>query len=1064
MTSASGDAYASAPGSPIPFRRSSSYNPHSNNGDGGGGTLLPSNEYIFSGYDSEDEDARKWDKSPQNLLNFLGGGNPDRSGLFDDNDDEILNHSATTTTTMDSSSPVPLSSASKMRRKRAEELWSFEHRSNSMRRRRSLTGAAPTSSRSVRQRTHSLMRNAPITTANFTEEASTLTKDVVGENQPTIITENGNSSPMLNTPPTTTATTTSNPTARSSTGMDEQQHHLQLLPPSAPRRHRRVNSAPVNIELNAASLDHMRKMLRQLLQEAVDRTGNPALDDQWEDVLMNLLLKVSDNIQPDIRGGDEIDIRHYVKIKKIAGGRPQDSYYVKGVVCSKNVAHKRMVKTIHNPKILILLFPLEWSRDYWGDHQLQSIDRVLAQEKDFLEKLVNRIVALKPSVVLVNSNVSRIALDHLIKADIVVAYNVKLSILDAVARCTGASIISSFLQLNTDGLTLGHCGLFETKTLVHDLIPNRRKTFLIFRHCPPELGATIILRGGNVETLRVIKRILDFMVFVVHNLRLESFLLRDLTKIRHAIQAPTTSTLSKEDATTEQEASMVIPNKQPSSTSFCSQDNNSEITAVDSGATSTEPFKCLEPVHELIRQYENVTLSASPLVVLPPPHLLLRLKETQSKLASRIAEQAPEGLCHSESIPTKLSAMSNYFRSFDQVMLGDPEYDQLIEEHHHRSRAMEAYIGSDGNDTLSPSFHQHLVVLYMSVCSVTGVPCQGPEMRMFEYYRPESDLTLGQYIEDIAMDAHTACVSTMCDRTMIEHYRSYGHGTSKINVALEPIQGPPPIMSANNILMWSYCKSCDANSLLVPMSENSWKYSFGKFLELMFYQAEDRSAGNQWCPHGMFRDHVHYFGYKGMAVRFQYEVIDPHEVHVPPMHLYLNPSTQASLKDAALDGTRIKITRFFDSIVERNKGFLLDIVQPDRVDECKEHLADMSQRAMGEKKQLLQYLQSVYATTPASDTLSLNIVRIKLQMSVIQWDAEYADFVRQYVRPERELRRHLRKMFPTETGFTSMIASLDLRTKRTIESPDLPLLDVGLDGCYDHLSQSPPTIQNRQSY
>ncbi|KAI9496080.1 hypothetical protein BDB00DRAFT_162213 [Zychaea mexicana] len=1023
-------AKAASIGSPIPFRRNS-LNGQLNGFlvDGGGGTVLPSSEY-----DSEDESSRKWDKSPQNLLNFLGGGSS--SDRIDDNNGALMSP-----TVPDDDIVVSQESSTKLRRRRAEDRLTRE-RSNSMRRRRSLT---TTPSRSFRQRTHSLMRNTPITTMTPLSDTAD-----DSQNLATPIVEDSN--------------------AGASGGCSGLNEALLLCSDDSGAAENQNSGSLAamtnnNNELSMASMEHMRKMLRHLLHENESIIG-PTHCEAWEDVLMKLLLQVSENVHPDIRGGDDMDLRHYIKIKKIAGGAPEDSYYVNGVVCSKNVAHKRMIRSIKNPQILILLFPLEWSRDFWGDCQLQSIDRVLAQERDFLEKLVNRIVALKPSVVLVSSNVSRIALEHLVKTDIVVAYNVKLSILDAVARCTGASIINSFLQLMTDGLTLGHCGVFETKTLVHDLIPHRRKTFLIFDKCPPELGATIIMRGGNVETLRVLKRIMDFMVFVVHNLRLESFLLMDLAKARITLHGPQTKEQQIAAAaaavaiTTEEtpasSAQSVTSTDKSSETTIIADDNNDKVAATTSSTTTNtatgDDAEFLQAVQDAIHRYQNVTLSASSMVGLPAPHLLLRLSETQRKMIALIAARAPEALKNANHAPpNRLANMLAFFRSFDQIMMGDAEFERLLEEHHHRWRALEAYIG-DNADTLSPSYHQQLVVLYMSVCSITAVPCQGPEMRMFEYYRPESDLTLGQYIEDISADANTPCPSNMCESTMLEHYRSYAHGNAKVNVDIERIQGPAPIMTTSNILMWSYCKHCDANSLLVPMSESSWKYSLGKFLELLFHQTAEAVCGQEetWCPHNLFRDHVHYFCIKGIAVRFQHEAIEPLEVHVPPMHLYINPKTQIALKDSALESTRSKITRFYESVIERDKNFLLDMVQPEEVDGCKEHLQEMSRRATGEKKQMLQALQSVYATTAPTDALSLNIVRIKLQMKVMQWDLEYAEFVRHYVRPERELRRHFKKMFPVESGITSgAVANLDVRTKRTAEAPDLPILDVGLDGPSD---------------
>jgi len=67
----------------------------------------------------------------------------------------------------------------------------------------------------------------------------------------------------------------------------------------------------------------------------------------------------------------------------------------------------------------------------------------------------------------------------------------------------------------------------RVQTFDHELIPGRRKTLMRFEGCPPEFGCTIILRGGNMETLRKVKEIADFMVFVAYHLKLEMMLWYD---------------------------------------------------------------------------------------------------------------------------------------------------------------------------------------------------------------------------------------------------------------------------------------------------------------------------------------------------------------------------------------------------------------------------------------------------------------------------------------------------------------------------------------------------------
>ena len=55
-----------------------------------------------------------------------------------------------------------------------------------------------------------------------------------------------------------------------------------------------------------------------------------------------------------------MDIRHYVKIKKIPGGDISECSYIDGLVCRKNVASKKMKVIFKNPSILLLSCAVEY--------------------------------------------------------------------------------------------------------------------------------------------------------------------------------------------------------------------------------------------------------------------------------------------------------------------------------------------------------------------------------------------------------------------------------------------------------------------------------------------------------------------------------------------------------------------------------------------------------------------------------------------------------------------------------------------------------------------------------
>jgi 1-phosphatidylinositol-3-phosphate 5-kinase len=148
---------------------------------------------------------------------------------------------------------------------------------------------------------------------------------------------------------------------------------------------------------------------------------------------------------------------------------------------------------------------------------------------------------------------------------------------------------------------------------------------------------------------------------------------------------------------------------------------------------------------------------------------------------------------------------------------------------------------------------------------------------------------------------------------MIRHFRSYAHSHGRVNVIIEEFGASA---SGDKITMWSYCKICKEKTPEVTMSDETWRYSFGKYLELIFYMEKATCSGLSSCEHDLHREHVNYFvvsqhtklipisemevrffGLRNYAVRFEYETIDLLEVFVPPMRLLANSDVTVGLKN-----------------------------------------------------------------------------------------------------------------------------------------------------------------------
>ncbi|XP_067404848.1 1-phosphatidylinositol 3-phosphate 5-kinase isoform X2 [Emydura macquarii macquarii] len=268
--------------------------------------------------------------------------------------------------------------------------------------------------------------------------------------------------------------------------------------------------------LLSANHNHMMALLQQLLT-------NESLSLSWRDIIVPVVCQVVQTVRPDVKNrDDDMDIRQFVHIKKIPGGKKFDSAVVNGFVCTKNVAHKKMNTYIKNPKILLLKCSIEYL--YREETKFTCIDPIVLQEREFLKNYVQRIVDVRPTLVLVEKTVSRIAQDMLLEHGITLVINVKPQVLDRISRMTQGDLVMSMDQLLTKP-HLGTCHKFYMQ--VFQLPNDQTKTLMFFEGCPPQLGCTIKLRGATEYELTRVKEILIFMVCVAYHSQLEISFLMD---------------------------------------------------------------------------------------------------------------------------------------------------------------------------------------------------------------------------------------------------------------------------------------------------------------------------------------------------------------------------------------------------------------------------------------------------------------------------------------------------------------------------------------------------------
>uniref|UniRef100_A0AAR5PNH8 1-phosphatidylinositol-3-phosphate 5-kinase n=1 Tax=Dendroctonus ponderosae TaxID=77166 RepID=A0AAR5PNH8_DENPD len=699
--------------------------------------------------------------------------------------------------------------------------------------------------------------------------------------------------------------------------------------------------------LSEAYEQHEHSLLKQLLLAR-------GLPSTWSGILTPLVRNIISVIRPD-KNHDAIalDIRNYIQIKKLPGGSKENSYLVNGIVCSKNVAHKDMAVDIENPRILLLECSIVYQRT---EGRLMSLEPVLMQEQEYLRHVVARIAALQPDVVLVHKNISRLAQDMLRQHQITLVHNVKRSVLDRLARCTEADIVTA-VDAHIGRPKLGTCARFYLKTFNRN--KDGGKTLMLFEGLVnPSLGATVLLRGASKSELARVKEVASFMVFSAYNWRLEKSFLMDefalppnsrmefLDDSREASpQSPkpkisVEDLIEKQDKQSSEEGENIrslldekkvtpkqieiftdpLQSSEPKKVTVESVNDNSDpLQSYDAASKKSLVGETLTvaqlPFSNKFKKYlDDTILCISPYILLPVPYL-----ETDVGRKCDLRRFFYKDMYYSEQFETSTKSKWKNIETAENV-LEDNNKKNLTTLHPFQAakirnvdsnsiQNMLAHFRACGGqyskkeifniigpipdkpvkvnsekkrmDVLDPSNHQRLAVLFYSFShESSNAPafCVNPWVVYMDFYG-RNDIPIGCFLERYCFRASYTCPSKSCSTSMVQHIRRFVHNSGSVTVSLNNFTNE---FAEENIVMWSWCTKCQSVSPVVPLSADSWSYSFAKYLELRFHGEIFNRRGQSPCRHSLHHDHYHYFAYKNYVASFKYSSINIWEISLPP--------------------------------------------------------------------------------------------------------------------------------------------------------------------------------------
>ena len=251
-----------------------------------------------------------------------------------------------------------------------------------------------------------------------------------------------------------------------------------------------LNSVAENIDKND------KELLKKIALTAMTGKGAEAAKEILAKLVVDAVTQVAEE--------DGKVNKDNIKIEKKVGKGVEDTELVKGVVIEKERAHPGMPKKVENAKIALIDCALE-IKSTEIDAKIQitdpnQIQAFIQQEEKILNEMVEKIAKTGANVVFCQKGIDDVAQHFLAKKGIFAARRVKESDMKALAKATGARIITNLDDLTKDDL--GTAGIVEE-------IKIGDEEMIYVKECKNPKSVTILVRGGTEHVVDEVKRAVE---------------------------------------------------------------------------------------------------------------------------------------------------------------------------------------------------------------------------------------------------------------------------------------------------------------------------------------------------------------------------------------------------------------------------------------------------------------------------------------------------------------------------------------------------------------------------
>ena len=229
--------------------------------------------------------------------------------------------------------------------------------------------------------------------------------------------------------------------------------------------------------------------------------------DYLSDVAVDAVLQVAEEKD----GGYEVDL-DMIKLEKKPGGSLTDTALINGLIIDKEVVHADMPKLVRDAKIGLLNAAMEIEKtEFSAKIHIESPDEMQAyldQEEKMLRGMVEKVKASGINVLFCQKGIDDMVQHFLSREGILAARRLKKSDMEALAKATGANVVTSVDELNAEDA--GYAATVEEKKVSDDKI-------IFVEGCKNPKAVSILVRGGTERIVDEADRSLHDALCVVRD-------------------------------------------------------------------------------------------------------------------------------------------------------------------------------------------------------------------------------------------------------------------------------------------------------------------------------------------------------------------------------------------------------------------------------------------------------------------------------------------------------------------------------------------------------------------